>query len=91
MGSREPVFDRDTMTALIAADYLNSGVNQVGKENKINLKTAIERIAPLLAQCFEVRRQVDDKGHVSFKKSKKLNSDALQLIRFLAQKGVEHG
>ena len=87
----EPVFDRKTMTALIAADYLNSGVNQVGKENKINLKTAIERIAPLLAQCFEVRRQVDDKGHVSFKKSKKLNSDALQLIRFLAQKGVEHG
>ncbi len=87
----KPVFDRDTMTALIAADYLNSGVNQVGKENKINLKTAIERIAPLLAQCFEVTRQLDGKDNASFTDSKKLNSDALQLIRFLAQKGVEHG
>ena len=86
----EPVFDRKTMTALIAADYLNSGVNQVGKENKINLKTAIERIAPLLAQCFEVTRNLENIVD-PYSESKKLNSDALQLIRFLAQKGVEHG
>ena len=79
------------MVALIAADYLNSGVNQVGKENKINLKTAIERIEPLLAQCFEVTRKLDDMDNASFTDPKKLNTDALQLIRFLAQKGVEHG
>ena len=78
------------MTELIAADYLNSGVNQVGKENKINLKTAIERIAPLLAQCFEVTRNLENIVD-PYSESKKLNSDALQLIRFLAQKGVEHG
>jgi CRISPR-associated protein Cmr2 len=89
----EPVFDRDTMTALIAADYLNSGVNQVGKENKINLSMAKARIEPLLSQCFEITRQLDDKDKdkVSFTEPKKLNSNALQLIRFLAQKGVEHG
>ena len=89
----ELVFDRDTMTALIAADYLNSGVNQVGKENKINLSMAKARIEPLLAQCFEITRQLDDKDKdkVSFTEPKKLNSNALQLIRFLAQKGVEHG
>jgi CRISPR-associated protein Cmr2 len=87
----EPVFDKDTMTALIAADYLNSGVNQVGKENKINLSMAKARIEPLLAQCFEITRQLDDKDKVSFTEPKKLNSNALQLIRFLAQKGVEHG
>ena len=86
----EPVFDRKTMTALIAADYLNSGVNQVKKENKINLKTAIDRIAPLLAQCFEVTRNLENIVD-PYSESKKLNSDALQLIRFLAQKGVEHG
>ncbi len=84
-------FTKDTMVALIAADYLNSGVNQVGKENKINLKTAIERIEPLLAQCFEVTRKLDDMDNASFTDPKKLNTDALQLIRFLAQKGVEHG
>ncbi|MEI8210007.1 MAG: type III-B CRISPR-associated protein Cas10/Cmr2 [Methylococcales bacterium] len=87
----EPVFDRKTMTTLIAADYLNSGVNQVNKDNKINLNIAIERIEPLLAQCFEITRQLDDKDKVSFTEPKKLNSNALQLIRFLAQKGVEHG
>ncbi len=87
----EPVFDRDTMVTLIAADYLNSGVNQFAKDNKINLSMAKARIEPLLAQCFEITRQLDNKDKVSFTEPKKLNSNALQLIRFLAQKGVEHG
>jgi len=90
-GKSEPVFDIETMVTLIAADYLNSGVNQVGKENKINLSMAKARIEPLLAQCFEITRQLDNKDKVSFTEPKKLNSNALQLIRFLAQKGVEHG
>lgn len=84
-------FTKDTMVALIAADYLNSGINQVGKDHKINLKTAIELIKPLLSQCFEVKRLLDNNDKASFTDPKKLNSDALQLIRFLAQKGVEHG
>ena len=83
-------FDENIMIDLIAADYLNSGVNQVKKEVKINLETARQRIAPLLAQCFEIQRRVDNNKE-SFKRTNTLNSKALQLIRFLAQKGVEHG
>ncbi len=83
-------FEKAVMIDLIAADYLNSGVNQVKKEAKINHQTARLLIAPLLEQCFEVQRAlVNDKE--SFKETNKLNSKALQLIRFLAQKGVEHG
>jgi len=83
-------FGEGIMIDLIAADYLNSGVNQVKKEDKINLQTAKLRITPLLKQCFEVQRTlVNDKE--SFNETNKLNSKALQLIRFLAQKGVEHG
>jgi CRISPR-associated protein Cmr2 len=83
-------FVKDFMIDLIAADYLNSGVNQVKKEDKINLETARQRITPLLTQCFEVQRTlINDKE--DFKETNKLNSKALQLIRFLAQKGVEHG
>jgi CRISPR-associated protein Cmr2 len=83
-------FDESIMIDLIAADYLSSGVNQVKKEVKINLETARQRITPLLAQCFEIQRRVDNNKE-SFKRTNKLNSKALQLIRFLAQKGVEHG
>jgi CRISPR-associated protein Cmr2 len=86
----KPVFDRYTMTALIAADYLNSGVNQFAKDNKINLSMAKARIEPLLAQCFEITRNIENIVN-PYTESNKLNSDALQLIRFLAQKGVEHG
>jgi CRISPR-associated protein Cmr2 len=90
-------FSDKMMIDLIAADYLNSGVNnsrvnQVTKKDKINLETARQRIKPLLTQCFEVQRTLIN-DQVGFKETptNKLNSKALQLIRFLAQKGVEHG
>jgi CRISPR-associated protein Cmr2 len=80
-------FDKAFMIDLIAADYLNSGLN---KNVKITLEAARHRITPLLTQCFEVQRTlINDKE--DFKETNKLNSKALQLIRFLAQKGVEHG
>jgi CRISPR-associated protein Cmr2 len=67
-------FSEDDLVNLIAAEYINSGVNS---QNKITLQTARQRIKPMLSQCFSVSRQ--------------LNPKALQLIRFLAQKGVERG
>lgn len=86
------VFDQATMVQLIAADYLNSGVNQVDNDHKITLKQAIDRIDPLLEQCFEWQRMIDaDTDKESFKQTYKLNTHALQLLRFLAQKGIDHG
>jgi CRISPR-associated protein Cmr2 len=85
------LFDKDHMTDLIACEYLSSGVNRVtGDHKKITLAEARQRIRPLLEQCFKVRRQLQN-GQESFIESHEFNSNALQLIRFLAQKGVERG
>ncbi len=83
-------FTEDVMVDLIAADYLNSGVNRSEPKAKITLAQARERIRPLLAQCATWRR-IDTESEVTFQSQEGLNSDALQLIRFLAQKGVEYG
>jgi len=81
-------FTLEIMSQLIAAEYLNSGVNQRG--SKINLETAKQRVARLLDQCFSVRRIVEN-NQQRFEQQQQLNPNALHLIRFLAQKGVEHG
>jgi len=83
-------FKPEVMTQLIAADYLNSGVNLHGKKNKVSLKMAINLLAPLLSQCFEWHRDVDNK-QTPFTQPYTLRTDALQFIRFLAEKGVERG
>lgn len=83
-------FNEDDMVSLIAADYLNSGVNRVKPEQKFSLADARQRIDLLLRQCFEVHRQLDNDKE-TFIDSKTLNPKALQLVRFLAQKGVERG
>lgn len=82
---------KDHMTDLIACEYLSSGVNRVtGDHKKTTLPEARQRIRPLLEQCFKVRRQLQN-GQESFIENHEFNSNALQLIRFLAQKGVERG
>jgi len=84
-------FNKDTMIQLIAAEYLNSGVNQ---DTKINLAQAIKRITPMLNQCFSIKRTPPDiqkKTSEIFEETQQLNVKALHLIRFLAQKGVDHG
>ena len=83
-------FTPEVMTQLIAADYLNSGVNLHGKENKVSLQTAMTLLAPLLSQCFEWHRDVDNMQK-PFTQHYTLRTDALQFIRFLAEKGVERG
>ena len=80
-------FTQEVMTKLIAAEYLNSGVNQ-GAE--ISLAQANSRVTPLLEQCFSVQREIDDNAQESFNETQQLNIKALQFIRFLAQKGVEN-
>lgn len=86
-GNNQP-FETKDMTDLIAADYLNSGINRVNSEQgpKLTLEAARQRIAPLLSQCFEVQQQLNNDKEVLT-----LNPKALQLVRFLAQKGVERG
>ena len=84
-------FPKDVMIQLIAAEYLNSGVHQGGK---ISLTHAMTRVTPLLEQCFSVKRTPPDNQRgikESFNQTQQLNIKALQFIRFLAQKGVEHG
>jgi CRISPR-associated protein Cmr2 len=89
-GNNQPLTE-DELTDLIAAEYLDSGVNRsAGKDNKITLAEARQRIRPMLSQCFSVVRQLKNEEE-HFIKSPQLNSKALQLIRFLAQKGVDHG
>lgn len=80
-------FDRTMMTQLIAAEYLSSGVNRKEGQAKVSLQSAMELLEPLVEQCFEKRRTKTGGIYPTFK----LNADALQLIRFLAVKGVEHG
>jgi CRISPR-associated protein Cmr2 len=86
-----------TIKKLIAAEYLNSGVNaKRKKEDKITLALAEERIAPLISQCTPVKRNFEQGKDVmedkeSFDRLNQLNIDAAHFIRFLVTKGVERG
>ena len=82
----EMVFDKKTIVQLIAAEYLNSGVN-VNRQPPLSLEAAIEKIQPLLDQCFEVKRDLNRSDGQHFIELG-LNTQALQFIRFLALKGV---
>jgi CRISPR-associated protein Cmr2 len=74
---------------LIAAEYLTSGVN-VNRKPKLTLDEAKKLIGPLVRQCFFIKRIVEN-GQETFSDPTELNADAMHLVRFLAQKGVEHG
>ena len=76
---------------LIAAEYLNSGVNvKREKDKKITLLQAESQIRPLIEQCIPVKRKLKD-GEESFDELNQLNVDAAHFIRFLVSKGVERG
>jgi len=78
-------FSVETLQKLIVAEYLNSGVNR-GKTT-ITLNEAEKRVKDLLSQCFVIRRTPENQ----YTETGQLNTHAMQLIRFLAQKGVDHG
>lgn len=70
---------------LLAADYLNSGVNRgKTKENTLTLQEAQDKIKPLLEQCRPVKRDAE-KPKENWKKSDLLEVDGALLVRFLAQ------
>jgi CRISPR-associated protein Cmr2 len=90
-------FDTDTIKRLIAAEYLNSGVNaKRKKDDKITLAQAEERITLLITQCMPIKRNFEQgkngaKDKEDFEDLNQLNVDAAHFIRFLVSKGVEHG
>jgi len=81
--------DMSTIIKLIAAEYLNSGVNEKRKE-KIILLQAEAQIRPLIEQCMPVKRKFEDNKE-SFDELNQLNIDAAHFIRFLVTKGVDRG
>jgi CRISPR-associated protein Cmr2 len=92
-GEQELATDMEisTIVKLIAAEYLNSGVNDKReKDKKITLLQAEAQIRPLIEQCMPVKRKFKD-GEESFDELKQLNIDAAHFIRFLVSKGVERG
>lgn len=84
-----PDFDMETIVALIASEYLNSGVNQ-NRTPKLRLQEAQQLITPLIEQCLPVKRTFENETEY-FTAAQHLNIDAAHLIRFLADKGIEHG
>lgn len=69
------IFTEDDECALLATDYLASGVNDTRiKEHKLDLPTAKAEILPLLNQC---------------RQDNFLKPDGALLVRFLANKGIE--
>ncbi|NOQ36568.1 MAG: type III-B CRISPR-associated protein Cas10/Cmr2 [Methylococcaceae bacterium] len=83
-------FSKDNITQLIAAEFLNSGVNSK-REQKFTLEKAIEHIQPLLEQCMPIKRILNEDGTEKFDHLNHLNIDAAHLVAFLVKKGVENG
>ncbi len=80
-------FDEQSITTLIAAEYLNAGIN-INRNPKLTLDAAKQHIAPLIEQCLPKYRNA---GSGRFVAMNRLNVDAAHLLRFLANKGVDHG
>jgi len=70
--------------ALMAAEYLNSGVAAVQ-----TLADASQTIERLLKQCRPTIRDKSEPDASRWKKSNCLEADGALLVRFLAQKGIE--
>lgn len=81
-----------TIKKLIAAEYLNSGVDN----KNISLAKAEQQIAHLITQCMPKKRHFEQgkdgkEDKETFKDLNQLNTDAAHFIRFLVTKGVDHG
>lgn len=82
-------FKKKEIVQLIAAEYLNSGVN-TNRKVKLTLKDAKKKIIPLVRQCMPVKR-IFTNAEEKFKLLKRLDTDAAHFIRFLVSKGIERG
>ena len=73
--------------ALIAVEYLSSGINQNrSPDQRIGLDQATAFIQPLLDQCQATHR-IEDSGEIE--RHNHWSADAALLLRFLATKGIE--
>lgn len=80
------IFSESQTQALLAVDYLASGVN-AGRETQLKLADAERLVGPLLAQCRPVFRRPGEPE--PFLRSQRLEVDGALLVRFLAHKGME--
>ena len=69
---------------MLAVDFWHSADNR-----QWELSDAKNRIAPLLAQCRPVMRDVNQSSPAQWQRSEQLLADGALLVRFLATKGVE--
>jgi CRISPR-associated protein Cmr2 len=75
------ILNAEESISLLAADYVSG--------NRISLTEAEQKIKPLLEQCRQKIRQLDDKDKETFTTKKRLKVDGALLVRFLATKGME--
>jgi CRISPR-associated protein Cmr2 len=84
----KPILSADQQIALLAVEYLNSGVNETRKkDDKLDMAKAQAEIKPLLEQCRRAKRDLEQlsKGWPR----EPLQVDGALLVRFLASKGIE--
>jgi CRISPR-associated protein Cmr2 len=74
------ILNAEESVSLLAADYVSG--------NRISLTEAEQKIKPLLEQCRQKIRQLDDDKE-TFTTKKRLKVDGALLVRFLATKGME--
>ncbi len=74
------ILNADESVSLLAADYVSG--------TRISMSEAEEKIKPLLEQCRQKIRKLDDKDNETFTTKKRLEVDGALLVRFLAAKGV---
>jgi CRISPR-associated protein Cmr2 len=87
-GGASPL-QQDQAAALMAAEYLGSGINQGRpKDQRIDIDQAIKDVTPLLQQCQRVRR-VETGSGFKLVRDNHWSADAALLLRFLAHKGIE--
>lgn len=89
IGAADSPLDQEQAAALMAAEYLGSGINQGRpKDERIDIEDAIKIVTPLLQQCQRTRRTESTNGF-NIVPDQHWSADAALLLRFLAHKGIE--
>ena len=89
-GKSSRVLNEEQELSLMAMEYLNSGKSKLDniKDVQERINRANDIVRPLLKQCRQVIRSVDEKDSNNWER-KRLEADGAMLVRFLAQKGIE--
>ncbi len=84
---RVTAMPQESLEKLLLAEYLHSFGN-LSKATKQDLPTLQKHLSGLLAQCWQYRRSEPGKPP-EVDAAQPLNPDGAQLVRFLAQKGLD--